>query len=256
MVIRVLICIVLIGLAHQATAGSQSGVIAAVKGNVTIVRDDQELVAEASQPVFLNDTVVTQAGARLQVLLRDQSTFSVGENAEITIDEFVYTPKDKTGRVAASIGKGAFRFVSGKIAKKNPNNMKVKAGDVVVAVRGTEVIGNVQPDQSSIILLSGAIDVMSLSADCVSGGGGGNAAFEIGPDGDLRMSGSPVVNAPESCAQSINLPGFAVSVSANGEVSEPLRVDLDEVDDVLDRLSINEDAEEETETETETEKEA
>ena len=252
MVVRIFICIVLIGLAHQAAAASQSGVIAAVKGNVTIVRDDQELAAEASQPVFLNDTVITQAGARLQVLLRDQSTFSVGENAEITIDEFVYTPKDKSGRVAASIDKGAFRFVSGKIAKKNPNNMKVKAGDVVVAVRGTEVIGNVQPDQSSIILLSGAIDVMSLSADCVSGGGGGNAAFEIGPDGDLRMSGSPVVNAPESCAQSINLPGFAVSVSANGEVSEPLRLDLDEVDDVLDRLSINEDAEEETEAEGET----
>ncbi|MDB2412845.1 FecR family protein [Litoricolaceae bacterium] len=251
---RLLVSILLVLIAPAVWASSQSGVVAAMKGKITIIRDDVEINAQSAQPIFLNDTIVTDKGARLQILLRDQSTFSVGENARITIDEFVYQPKDKTGSVAASIGKGAFRFVSGKIAKKNPNNMKVRAGDVVVAVRGTEVIGNVQPDQSNIILLSGAIDVMSLSNDCVSGGVG-NAGFEIGPDGDLRMSGAPLANAPDSCARSVNLPGFAVSVSATGEVSEPLRVDLDEVDDVLDLLTVDEEAEE-TETETETETEA
>ncbi|MDB2403052.1 FecR family protein, partial [Litoricolaceae bacterium] len=220
--------LMVVGLVNSQAVGAayQSGVIAAFRGEVSVERGSEIIPVKAAGPIFLNDTVVTGAGARLQILLRDQSTFSVGGGARITIDEFVYQPKEKTGRLAASVSRGAFRFVSGKIAKTRPDNMKVKVGDVVVAVRGTEVIGSVQPDQSSIILLSGAIDVMSLSPECVSNSGG-SSVFEIGPDGDLVMSAPPVVDAPIFCSQSVNSSGFGVSVSSAGEVSQPLRIDFD-----------------------------
>ena len=235
---------------QHVLAADQSGVVAALKGTVTIIRGGEKIAAAPSLPIYFNDRVQTGSGAKIQILLRDQSTFSLGPDAEIVIDDFVYDPKKKTGRVAASISKGAFRFVSGKIAKKDPDNMRVKAGNVVVAVRGTEVIGDVSETASQVVLLSGAIDLMSVSPECVDMQSGGGSVFEKDADGRLRMSVSPKVNAPATCMGAIAKPGFVVTVSSAGEVSKPLRVDPDEVDQILTELKITaDDAKEATDAE-------
>ena len=67
----------------------------------------------------------------------------LGEGARLVLDEFVFDPRSNAGGVGVVIKKGAFRFVSGKIAKANPRNMRVLAGNTAIAVRGTEVIGTV-----------------------------------------------------------------------------------------------------------------
>jgi len=45
----------------------------------------------------------------------DGTSLSVGPNAQLTIDKFVYDPATKTGDLAINASKGVFRLVGGKI---------------------------------------------------------------------------------------------------------------------------------------------
>ena len=62
-----------------------------------------------------------------------------------------------------------------------PQNMRVVAGNSSIAVRVAEVLGTIGGGQNSVILLSGQIDVSSLSAACTGGAAsGGNDLFSFG----------------------------------------------------------------------------
>ena len=171
-----------------------------------------EVIATGDQ-IFLNDEIRTAENSRIQILLMDETTFSMGADSAIVVDEFIYDPASQTGTVSANIKKGVFRFISGRIAKKKPENMKVTAGNAVISIRGTEVIGTVGPEQSTIVLLSGLIDMTSISAGC--GGGTSTAA---------------------GCQSSLTRPGFGVAMSAGGQFSPPTRFDPEDIDAVIDSI--------------------
>ena len=222
-----------------------SGVLAAANGTV-----EARSMHDAAAPVrrlriggqiFFEDEVMTGPGVRAQILLRDGTTFSLGEGASLVLDEFVYDPASGEGGVGAVIKRGAFRFVSGRIAKLKPQNMRVVAGNSSIAVRGTEVLGTIGGGQDSVILLSGQIDVSSLSAACTGGAAsGGNDLFSFGDNGDLQLSGDTSAGAPAGCRQSLVRSGFGVQLGQSGQVSTPSRVDVSVIDEVIDAVSVKE----------------
>jgi|GEM_PF-6121140 len=115
------------------------------------------------QPVYLNDEITTQENNKIQILLKDQTAFSMGANSSIVVDKFVYDPNKP--ELTANIKKGAFKFVSGKISEMKKDTMKVSIPNSVIAVRGTSVAGAINPDGSStVVLLHGAIGLMNGSS--------------------------------------------------------------------------------------------
>ena len=142
-------------------APNQVGVAAAVQGNVQLARPTQVgHIAKSGEPVFLNDTITTDAQSHLQIMLLDQTIFTIGPNSAIVIDTFVYDPNTDAGKVSATIVKGVFRFVSGRIAHQNPENMKVKLPTGTIGVRGTIVSGVVEGDTATVALIGpGSITV-------------------------------------------------------------------------------------------------
>jgi hypothetical protein len=132
----------------------QIGVAAAVHGSVEIVSSHQAIgrVVESGKPIYLGDVVKTGTEGRLQILLLDQTVFTIGPNSAITIDEFVYDPETHEGRLTANVIEGFFRFVSGKIAKNNPKNMNVKLPTGTIGIRGTIVTGQVSGMESLVAL--------------------------------------------------------------------------------------------------------
>ena len=130
------------------------GVVAAVKGQVEIT-DSRAVgrVVESGAPIYLGDTVSTDEKGQLQILLKDETVFTIGPNSSIVIDRFVYDPATQDGEVTAQILKGTFRFITGKIARKKPENMNVKLPVGSIGVRGTIVAGQVEGDQSMAVLL-------------------------------------------------------------------------------------------------------
>jgi hypothetical protein len=84
--------------------------------------------------------------------------------ASITIDRFVYDPATDAGTLSAEIMRGVFRFVTGRIAHKDPEQMKVKLPSGTLGVRGTIVVGRVDGARSSVALIGpGSFTVSNLA---------------------------------------------------------------------------------------------
>ncbi len=138
------------GLAALASAQpQQAGVSAAVRGQVALARASQSIVGKKVQsgdPIFLGDSISSGKASGMQVMLLDETVFTIGPNSEISIDEFVYDPVTSAGKITASVAKGAFRFITGKIARKRPEDMTVKLPTATIGIRGTIVAGYVRSE--------------------------------------------------------------------------------------------------------------
>ena len=194
-----------------------AGILAASSGTVERKHSDNSLfdVLNIGDKIYLNDTIQTGDDGRIQILLMDETTFSIGANSSIMIDDFIYDPSTQGGAMDVNITSGVFRFISGRIAKTSPENMRVQAGNAVISIRGTEVIGTVEDGQSKIVLLSGAIDIAATTDACLAGGAG--------------------------CVQTIIRPGFGVELNDNGKVTPPSRVEVEEITAVVDSLDASAD---------------
>ncbi|WP_298822695.1 FecR domain-containing protein [uncultured Roseibium sp.] len=85
--------------------------------------------------VIYNEKIETSGSGLVQVLLVDGSTFTVGANSNLVIDEFVYDPNAGTGKLVSSFGKGVARFVGGKLSKKR-GGVTVKTPVGTIGIRG------------------------------------------------------------------------------------------------------------------------
>ena len=132
----------------------QAGVAAAVQGDVKITTAGlPEHVLKSGDLVLMGDQIETGKNGKLQVLLLDETVFTLGPLSAITVDEFVYDPKNDDGKVRASMLKGIFRVVSGKVAHKKPENMAVDLPAGSIGFRGTDVGGIIDGQKTMIVLL-------------------------------------------------------------------------------------------------------
>ena len=144
--------------AGQTQAGRpavQAGVAAAVKGDVkaTTPPETAAHVLKSGDKVFMGDTIETGADGHLQVMLLDQTVFTLGPSSTIKVDEFMYDPSSDDGKVKASVLKGIFRVMSGKVAHKKPENMSVELPAGAIGFRGTNVAGIIDGSKSTVVLL-------------------------------------------------------------------------------------------------------
>jgi hypothetical protein len=143
------------GVFAEAGMPVQAGVAAAVKGEAKAATppDKSSRVLKSGDHVFLGDRIETGADGQLQILLLDQTVFTLGPSSGITVDEFMYNPADDNGKVKASMMKGIFRVVSGKVAHNKPENMSVDLPAGSIGFRGTNVAGIIDGKRSMIVLL-------------------------------------------------------------------------------------------------------
>jgi hypothetical protein len=130
-----------LAIAAMAVAAPQVvGIAAAVVNDVRIKGAGVANFHKAAvrQRVALADQVQTGGASRLQLLLLDKSKFTVGANARLTIDRFVYDPNGGSS-FSASVAKGAFRFMSGKSGRDS--NSSIKSPVATIGIRGTVVDG-------------------------------------------------------------------------------------------------------------------
>lgn len=152
--------------AHAQGTSGQAGVAAAVRGDVTLVAaaitEPGHVVGMtlgSGDKIYLGDNIETGPEAGMQIMLLDETIFTIGPDAGMVIDEFVYDPSTSSGQVTASVVKGAFRFVSGRVAKETPQNMSVRTPVGTIGIRGTSAAGRIDPpdasgnSQGTIILL-------------------------------------------------------------------------------------------------------
>lgn len=140
-----------------SAAAVQAGVAAAVRGNVTLVSFKTPKAVgknvSSGDPIFLGDKIEAGPKAGLQVMLMDETIFTIGPDSAIVIDKFIYDPAKSSGKVSAKVLKGVFRFVSGRVAANKPSDMEVKLPNGTIGIRGTSAGGFVRDGVSEVVLL-------------------------------------------------------------------------------------------------------
>jgi hypothetical protein len=134
-----------LGGAAAAAANAPAGATAApigkidrAAGAVTVTHaDGTKTQAKPGDPIYQGDIVVTQKGGSIGVLFNDKTTFSLGENARMALDQMVFNPDSGQGKLGISVLQGAFLFVSGEIAKGSPEGMQIKTPVATIGIRGT-----------------------------------------------------------------------------------------------------------------------
>lgn len=90
------------------------GKVATMEGAVTATRAGGATVNLAiDDPVFQGDVLVTEAAASVGLVFNDKTTFALGEQGRMVLDELIYDPDTGDGSSAFSVVKGVFVFVSG-----------------------------------------------------------------------------------------------------------------------------------------------
>tara|TARA_R110000751_G_scaffold270143_1_gene369911 strand:+ start:34829 stop:37834 length:3006 start_codon:yes stop_codon:yes gene_type:complete len=168
-----------------AISATKVGVAAAVNLDAKSTRSGATKIISLGQNVIHNEKISTDAEGLVQILLVDGTTFTVGPNSQLTIDEFVYDPNTGNATVVASVAKGAFRFIGGQTSrKKGGATINTPAGSI--GIRGAMVEGDVQGNSASFSMIFG--DEMSF----------------LGRDGG---------------SQRLFQPGFTLRVSPNGRTT-------------------------------------
>lgn len=181
------------------------GVNAAIRNRVQIktAADSALRPAVVREPVHIGDAVVSGPQSALQILLRDQTVFTIGANARVTLDRFVYDPNRNASDVTVSVAKGAFRFMSGPaLHGQGRNAINTPVGSI--GVRGTIVEGVVGADVRD--LLQGVPGVPSFL------GVPDNATFIV-----LIGPGAATDGFDRVGAIDFNGPGLTVAVNRAGQ---------------------------------------
>lgn len=198
--------------------GQVVGVNTAVRKVVLI---SQSAGAKASQArvrerVRLGNAITTRADAGLQVTLLDQTTFTVGPNANLTISKFIYNP-DRGTSTAATVARGTFRFLSGG-GKRGAERINTPVASI--GIRGTLVEGAVGPNAIAMAKLQ----KLSLGSKVDPA----KATFVVlrgpGPDAPpgTRVGEIEVTSGGKTVR--LNKPGMAVFVPHFGAVPIPFQM--------------------------------
>ncbi len=123
-------------LMFSSAMAQKVGVNSAISGEVMIDGDE----AIEDDDIELGQEVDSGADSALQILLLDETVFTVGEETLLTIDEFVYDPNKSAGEMAASVARGTFRFMSGNTAD-DVEDVQIDTPVASMGVRGTIIEG-------------------------------------------------------------------------------------------------------------------
>jgi len=129
------------------------------EGNAAIDRKDGEqgIVVEKDLDVFSYDTVKTGNG-KVGIEFVDNTRVDVTQHSKLLIDDFVYDPNTKTGKLSLKASLGTVRYASGQIAKNSATNVKITTPTATIGVRGTDFTMTIDEIGSSTIILLPSCD--------------------------------------------------------------------------------------------------
>jgi len=150
-----LACVAALGIVFPGVAFAQA------VGTVNLIKtaayerlestDWEELLVQDN--VFSNQRVRTPSDAALHVVFADGTDLRLGADSEAVIDSYVYDPATGTGKAVTTLGKGVFRFISGKV-----KDHTIITPTATLGIRGTDFYVLVA-DVTGVLVKSGAVQM-------------------------------------------------------------------------------------------------
>ena len=155
----ILLCLALILTTLPARSNTSIGDVTISQGNSVIDRQDGEKDVKVVEDldIFSYDTVKTGKG-KVAIEFLDDTRVDITEHSKLIIDDFVYDPNQKTGKLSLKATLGTVKYASGQIAKNSAQNISIKTPTATVSVRGTDFTMTIDEIGSSTIILLPSCD--------------------------------------------------------------------------------------------------
>lgn len=113
------------------------GSLRTLQGPVFLLRDGLERPITEVERLFEGDQIRTGPAGSVGLLLRDDTSISIGPESSLSLENFTFAPAQGKLSLVTRLFKGTMAFISGRIAKLSPNSVKVETPVATVGIRGT-----------------------------------------------------------------------------------------------------------------------
>ncbi len=120
-----------------AAVPETAGVVRVCAGPATVTRDGRVFPATVGTRLRAGDTLATGPGGSLGVVLRDNSSLSLGPESRLVINTFLFAPAEGKLGLVARLSRGTLAFISGLIGKLAPETVRFETPSATIGIRGT-----------------------------------------------------------------------------------------------------------------------
>jgi hypothetical protein len=149
---RIVYATVLATLAIPAVAATDIGKTVIVVKTVLGTLETRVRQLVLNDNVAQNEIIATEADAASEIQFVDGTKLSVGPNARITLNKFVYDPSPTRGAFFLTAVSGVFRFVTGNM---DHQSYSITTPNGTIGVRGTSIVFTVYSDHTTLNTLFG-----------------------------------------------------------------------------------------------------
>jgi hypothetical protein len=177
-----LLAIVSIVGARWASAQEQVGVVDAIEGQADVLHAGASAWTALGEkaPVLLGDQLRTQAGAKLRIVLREDSVLQLGPSSQLEITEQLLAP---TAVSRFQLLFGTLRAIVTERYSQLRGRFEVETPTAIAGVRGTVFIAQYDPAQEETLVV-GIERVTRVSGRAQ---GAGAAEVDVGPGMATRV---------------------------------------------------------------------
>ena len=136
-----------------------------LEGKGVLDRNEEDITLEKELSIEQYDTVKTGNG-KVGILFIDDTRVDVTQHSKLIIDEFVFDPNTKKGKLNLSAKLGTIKYASGQIAKTSRQDIIITTPTATIGVRGTDFSMTIDELGSSTIILLPSCDV---NGNCLVG---------------------------------------------------------------------------------------
>jgi len=129
--------------ADTAFARETIGVVRTASGAATVTRGQKTIPAAPGLKIMAGDTLGTGRDGSLGVILRDDSSLSIGPESRLVLRSFLFLSLEGKFDLVASITRGSMAYLSGLIGKLAPEKARFETPTGTIGIRGTRFAVNV-----------------------------------------------------------------------------------------------------------------
>ncbi len=130
-----------------------AGTVSTIIGEVNAVHNKQTRTLGTNDPIFIEDNIITQAGARIELSMKDGAFLTLGADSSIIIED--YTFESNQGNASLNLARGAFRMISGALKGGEEQGFSLNTPVATIGIRGTDFWGGRLDGDYNFALLNG-----------------------------------------------------------------------------------------------------
>lgn len=148
-IIKKFILVFILVLVSQVTIADTVAWVNFMRGDATVTNVDGTNPLRIGASIKEKDIIETSDKSMVQLIFTDKQMFYVKANSTLKIEDFHFN--DENSSSATELIKGSMRSISGLVGRNAPTNVKYKAGETTIGIRGTAIEIDYDPNLNTIV---------------------------------------------------------------------------------------------------------